>query len=343
LSCALMAATLSVPAFAVDKGNHSQKGSLLVFPKIDVSEGRETLVRIENGFFRPVLVQCYWQNGTKYNESFQFELSANEPKLIFASQYFPTSVGPNPLPAPNGEDYTHVGELKCWAVTKDGTDKLSWNHLMGTATIVDVPSNTSWAYTAAAFRCLANLTEGALCDEAGGLPGRLALDGTEYEYCASKLSIGFSPKGSVRGAFGQSDLTVSGCTQDFRQDATPHYTKLQFDVWNANENRFDGAYQCIDSWWETPLDLIKHNPENFSFGKLGTDWARFEVRGVASTQCTVTTENVGLVGVLATQTLLNPTGPYPFTVSGTNLVGFGQIAGSIDWDPQEVAPQQPQH
>jgi hypothetical protein len=56
------------------------------------------------------------------------------------------------------------------------------------------------------------------------------------------------------------------------------------------------------------------------------------------------TERVGLIGVLATQIdprRLGVDGVDP--VSGTNLVGYGQIAGSIDWDAAGPIEQQPQH
>jgi hypothetical protein len=39
---------LSFSAFAGPVGNTSQKGSLLIFPKIDVSDAHETIVRLTN-------------------------------------------------------------------------------------------------------------------------------------------------------------------------------------------------------------------------------------------------------------------------------------------------------
>ena len=51
---------LSFSAFAGPVGNTSQKGSLLIFPKIDVSDAHETIVRLTNDGKGNVRVKCYY-------------------------------------------------------------------------------------------------------------------------------------------------------------------------------------------------------------------------------------------------------------------------------------------
>jgi hypothetical protein len=336
-------ATLSTSAFALDRANTAQKGSLLVFPKVDVSPGRDTLIRIENGYYAGVDVKCYWQNGTKQSSDFQFKLTKFQPYVIIASETFPRGYGPL------GVEYgpTDRGELKCWAVSYDGQAEISWNHLSGSATIFDFERGSAHEYTAWAFRCLAEANNPRA--ECGTTPGVLLMDGTEYDYCPLKLTTGFSPTNAFGGLFGPSYLTVATCNQDFRQDKELFFTKLDFKVWREDEKQFTGAYQCIDSWYETTLDGVENNPQNFSQFILGNN-ARFVVKGVQSTACNpeYPTSNAGLVGVIATEIgggSLDSTPPGPSGtingVAGTNLVGFGEIPGFVAYDTADTIPEGP--
>jgi hypothetical protein len=356
----LAAAALITSAFALDRANTAQKGSLLIFPKIDVSEGSETIVRIENTYWRPVRVECYFQNATKYHRSVEFYLTPFQPKTIKASDYLPSDTGPFPYADDSNSPYyvenaNYVGELKCWAVSKDTTGQMSWNHLTGSATVLVYDDPSAWEYTAWALRCLNPTTPGVAC---GTTPGNLQLNGTDYEYCPKKLTIGFAPyrdgdsiprRGRVN--YDDTDLTIATCNQDFRQDGDLTYTKLQFDVWNEDEYRLNGAYQCMDSWIEKDLRHIQHNGDNFSYSVLDTKAARFVVRGVGSfaddTICSYYdfrpfTQAAGLVGVIMTE-IQFPTennGGVHQATAGTNLVGFGEIAGSIQYDLLEGVEEQ---
>jgi hypothetical protein len=359
----LAAATLSTSAFALDRANTAQKGSLLIFPKIDVSEGSETIVRIENTYWRHVNVQCYWQNGTKAYRSQEFHLTPFQPLTLKASQFLPSSTGPfrqadNSSSIYYVENATDVGELKCWAVSKDGLSEMSWNHLAGSATILEYDDATAWSYTAWAFRCLTPTTPGALC---GTTPGNLEL-GSEYDACPKKLTIGFAPykddernrRGS-RLVYDDTDLTIATCNQDFRQRRELTYTKLKFDVWNEEETRFNGAHQCIDSWVEKQLRNVQTDYDNFSYDVLGTKAARLVVRGVGSNEddnlCEddegyatgdvnpfrPSTQPAGLVGVISTEIQFPSDNGEREAVAGTNLVGFGEMAGNIQYDPRSTA------
>jgi hypothetical protein len=349
----LAAATLSTSAFALDRANTAQKGSLLIFPKIDVSEGSETIVRIENTYWRHVNVQCYWQNGTKAYRSQEFHLTPFQPLTLKASQFLPSSTGPfrqadNSSSIYYVENATDVGELKCWAVSKDGLSEMSWNHLAGSATILEYDDATAWSYTAWAFRCLTPTTPGALC---GTTPGNLEL-GSEYDACPKKLTIGFAPykdeerRNSHRVVYDDTDLSIATCNQDFRQRRALTYTKLTFDVWNEDEYRFNGAHQCMDSWVEKELRNVQTDEDNFSYDVLGTKAARFVVKALGSREdddlCTdayviPSTQNAGLVGVISTEIQFPSLDGEREAVAGTNLVGFGQMAGNIQYDPRNTA------
>lgn len=319
------AATLSTSALALDRSNTGQKGSLLVFPKIDVSAGRDTLVRIENTYPRAVDLTCYWQNGEKLHIDQHFELTKRQPIALIASEGFPTGFGPLP-----GFGPVDRGELKCWAVSEDGTTEISHNHLSGTATIIDFEAGTAHQYTAWAFRCVVEGgNQGAPCVVDDSI-GSLDLDGTEYEACPRVLNIGFSPTGAFGGLFGPSTLHVSTCNQDFRQDKDFHFTKLQFKTWREDETAYTGSYSCIDSWHETTLDGVQHLPQNFSLTTLG-NVARMEVRAVPSIRCPFPTHGSGLVGVLATE--------IGDDVIGTNLVGFGHRRGYVVYDTDEIVEE----
>jgi hypothetical protein len=326
----LAAATLSTSAFALDRANTAQKGSLLVFPKVDVSPGHETLIRINNGYNQGIDVKCYWQNGTKQTSDFGFKLSKYEPKVIIATETFPSGFGPNPLPGPLDR-----GELKCWAVSNDGQTEVSWNHLYGSATIIDFEGSTAHEYTAWAFRCLAEAGNAkAVC---GTTPGVLLLDGVEYDRCPKSLTAGFSPSGAFGGLFSGNVLYIATCNQDMRQDRSLYFTKLDYTVWRADEQQYTGAYTCIDSWHEEDLDTVQNNPQNFSQFILG-DVARFVVKGHASTACNpyispYVTSEAGLLGVIATQI-----GP---NTAATNLVGFGERDGFVAYDTAEPIAELP--
>ena len=83
------------------------------------------------------------------------------------------------------------------------------------------------------------------------------------------------------------DLSLVSCNQDLRQDFLLHLTKLQFTVWNSNEQSFTGSYVCVDSVEKVGLDPEDQagtgfvNGSNFTFGTLRTANARLQVQGVS--------------------------------------------------------------
>jgi hypothetical protein len=305
ISSALALAVVSASALAAQNvANTSQKGSLLIFPRIDVSDGKATVVRISNDYEGPVSIKCYWKNGTKFFNDFLFEMSSHQPVWFDAASGqgtininpFPTAEGPF---AKDEDQATQEGELKCWASDRAGHNQIVWNHLSGTATVYDFNDGTAYEYNSWNFIARTDAEQG----QPVGEPGQILLDGGKnYDACPAYLVGHFTPAGTAvqfNGvvSFDQNLLTLASCKQDLRQDHGLTYTKAKFDVWNAQEVKFTGAYACMNSWEDISLgDDVDVNGGNFA---VGTGAASFRVQGVASDQCDFETEATGLVGVLS--------------------------------------------
>ncbi|KFI20211.1 hypothetical protein IB75_03640 [Nitrosococcus oceani C-27] len=392
------ASLLSTSALALDRGNTSEKGSLLVFPNVDVSGDRNTIIRIQNDYSDSVSLKCYWKNGTKFFTDFQIELTKFQPIWISAKDGkgtynvppFPTFTnqayldnigvgykGPEKNSINGGPNHRGVtpsqvllpdnaktaGELQCWAVDSSGANEIRWNHLAGSATVVDTSHGTAYEYSAWGFRCLVG-GNGDECVTADA--GKLDLDGTEYEACPKKLIGQFSPAGASVGdvQVRHNELTIASCNQDLTQDQQFHFTKLKFNVWNEQEVKLTGAYQCIDSWHQLLLSDVQNNGRNFS--AFGTNVARFKVKGMKSSVCerpdaprtafvdeSITTEDAGIVGVLSTTYGFgggiiipvedgdNGNGSSGVAEAGSTLHMLGQRTGFISYDPAEEIEERP--
>jgi len=316
LAVALMLMGLcTIASAAQNVTNVSQKGSLLIFPKIDTSpigtlpDGtlvyRDTIVMIANDYYTEQWVKCYWVNWEQEIQDFMFRLTPNQPIWFRASSG--TGTGSEDDPKVNGAvnlppffpgDYT-VGELKCWAVDPSGANQVAFNHLYGNAMIIDTMHSAAFEYNAWAF--IARLP---VADQGKpvGTGGTLVLSGADgaYDACPQYLlynffAIGSSidlPNGAGYADFVETDLTLVPCNQDLRQDRVPTCTKAKFDIWNENETKYTGAYRCIKCWFEGYLDQIDvqkpgkgFGGEKFVYGNLHTTVGRFRVEGVASTVC----------------------------------------------------------
>jgi hypothetical protein len=336
---ALTTALVASGASALDVANTSQKGSLLMYARIDVRSGYDTIVRITNDNNRGVDVKCYYMNEKKGRRDFGFYLTKKQPAWWSVSSGDGTFSVPN---FPNNGDVkvtgdVNIGELICWAVSKSGHNQINFNHLFGDATVYDYRNTSSveaFTYNSWNFRALSGAKGGAV-----GTAGNIKLDGVEYDYCPGYLLANFTPAGAdvpvgptlIRN--NENYLGVISCNQDLRQDYALHYTKLEFTVWNEFESKFTGAYECSDGYHFLPLftgtDVA---PEYFGYDVLGTASAFFQVRGVKSTQCVApsASEASGLVGVISASS----------DEVGTTLNAAGTAAGYVLWDadhhPDEV-------
>lgn len=354
LGVAALAAFTAGTAFAAQNvANTTQKGSLLIWPLINIEGNNETLVEISNDGSHYVKVECYYVNERKGRVDFDFRLSPKQTaswavKSMEGDQIdppgFPDS-GPWGGPAPYAEASAYRGELVCFATNEEVTQQVAHNHLTGIATIVHrlsdppVTNDNAGSLRYSAWSFVARNAQGL--PEADGVaqgrPGVLLLTGAgagTYDACPLYNISEFNTNGSTLGGVTTfaNVLTVVGCRQDLRQDYRLWLTKLQFTVWNAREQSYTGAYICVDSVNSVRLGPDQRyltNPRNFDYGTLKTQNARYQVRGVASTQCPSSVAN-GLLGIHSA----NTSGGF----SGTTTHGAGVQAGAVWWDPQVGTP-----
>jgi len=363
LGMVLSAALFATAAFAAQNvANTSQKGSLLVFPLIDIrgQDTRTTIIEVSNDANSTVSVNCYYVNEKKGRVDFQFGLTAKQTLtwdvLTHSGDIVPPAF-PNDGKFPAGDPAR--GELICFAVDGAGANQVRFNHLTGTATVVYFADKDAsqpkqaFKYNAWSFTARSTAVPPPPDGTPVGTPGNIVLsgdgDGT-YDACPAYLVAEFSPSGASLGSvkYLDNDLSVSICKQDLRQDFAFHFTRLDFLVWNEDESNFSGSYQCTDSVRTLELDqgdlpgvpgIV--NPSNFSFDVLQTANARFQVTGASSTRCRVL-EDTGLVGVLATSIGIKGTtedAELGVTIRGAG-VAVNSAAGFVLWDPQPaVAPQ----
>jgi hypothetical protein len=259
----------------------SKKGSLVVLPSIITVEGFDTIVTIGNDAGSPVWIKCYWMD--QYQKAWDFEvpLTANQ-SIWFSAK---TGAGTKPI-SEFGEQ--NIGELKCWAIDINAANAdteilTKYNHLYASAFIVANHFGfvEAWEYQAWAFALNRALP---VADAAGPLN----LNGTDYDFCPAYLAYNFFAEDANltdgRPAFDYSILALSPCQQDLRQDNAPICTKAKFDIWNENEIKFTGAYQCIKCWWEGELGDMGYEV----FGPCENDigYGRCKTTGVGGSKFT---------------------------------------------------------
>jgi hypothetical protein len=244
---------------------------------------------------------------------------------------------------------------------------INWNHLKGDGLIVNYENGTAWEYNAWAFQARTGI-QGELI----GLPGRLNMDGIMYDWPFSSLLLDFYGTGSTALSGGNqtvmvdTDLTVHAVTADVRQDGCgPVLTKVEASIWNEFETKFSGTRRCICCWDQTMLSNWVRSaaiPNHFKRSALRTDKGKARLDGLASTECdyydlcgpTAMTKRLsncvgGVAGPgflhlsddaailgLATKFLAFSSGDK--ATAGMNLVGMGEQAAFIGYDPTTGSP-----
>jgi hypothetical protein len=143
-----------------------------------------------------------------------------------------------------------------------------------------------------------------------------------------------------------------------RQDRIPTCTKAKFDIWNENETKFTGAYQCLKCWYEGFLNEIGSpsgfGGEKFSYWTLKTSAARFRVQSASNAACRAAfpeclanpAANVltPFVGVLLYAEKLYVDDTFIGVVPYAAVTPFGAGAdgtGYVAWDPQYLPQETP--
>jgi hypothetical protein len=343
---ALSGGVMAAPNIA----NNTQQGSLLVFPRIDVTDGKTTIVRLTNTGNRGIGVKCHYVdfNGLdRYKNSVDFVIRLTKTQAVAWDAYTGEGDG---LHLPSFPKLgSNTGELICWAANVSETSQKAWNQLSGTAEVFDTAEDrkSSYKYTAAAYYDR---------NPAAPVPGLLALDGSEYDKCGKYLIGHFSPVGAqavlrdTPATYARNQISVSSCTQDVSPQGEAvwkgHF--IDFDVYNADEIKFTGAREYGDSWLEVDLqdaagsgvpcdsgwtcyDNIDRNGDNFLYSTLGTFSAMF----VADSS-----EGYGLTGVMVTDVLgVDQSEENDLYQHATNLNTAGSAVGYIAWKPGLPVPE----
>jgi hypothetical protein len=310
-------------AVADNRPSVSKKGSLLVFPNVEVrwfsnQVVQDTFLSVTNDFNGDVFVHFLFVNGddpipavrvgnppvvverahdgwTKFNwtsewtgnESNYFSVMTGLPKG--APRFDGLDTGPGGPGRPDNEgtqDRVLRGFVLAWAVDETG-HQISWNHLQGTATVVNYRDMGAWEYGAYSFQTVSVTTEGS---QVGTDPGKLELNGIDYDSCFNRLLLDFFADGSEpfsapkNGPFVmvETDLTLLPMLQDLRQDNYgPLHTKALFEVWNSNEDFLSHTDHCLWCWDQILLGDIAQ-PNNFLLAQLHTDKGKARIDGVAS-------------------------------------------------------------
>ena len=356
-TAALAVALFAAPAVAqtpTTVGSTSQLGSVLIFPHVTVATGTDTFIEISNHSAGAVNLECSYINEKKGRVDFSFALSGNGTVSWdvgtragdgLAVPVFPTggNFGPPGFQATSAT----LGELVCFAVDPTYNYQVEFNHLYGTATVLDLAVTGTGAqpkqgfkYNAWSFRAWDS--EGSLTDDNAviGTGGTIQLTGTwgAYDACPAQNVSNFMPTGARLGNLDAVNNTIwgVGCDQDLRQDFVPVLTKLEFIVWNVLEDNFTGSYICVDSVFHTLLGTGAGgnfaNPGNFNFSTLKTQDAQYQVVGGVSSVCPAATSNVGLLTIESTHVSIADSANDQDI--GNTAYGVGSITGYIYWDPQ---------
>jgi hypothetical protein len=363
------ALAIATSAYAAPNiAQNTQKGSLLIFPDIRVDDGFNTIVRLSNDGSLAVDVKCIWMDGNKNRTDFIVTLTKNQ-TIWFDARGGDGTIPVNPMPytAANGFDNPFLvgpgateatdtagpyekGMLVCFAVDGGAMNQVKWNHLFGSATVFNGREGTAYEYTAYSFYVPSGSDQGPV-----GTAGTLNLNGLEYDACPLYMTGAMTPAGyhlNSKFVHGEGQfwyfvdanrIAVSSCALNLNQDWQPVYTKLQFDVWDSNETKLTGGYECADSWHESIFTDIDAAAQVFTKSTVDTDALRYRVQGVKSTQCKPTVAETKAVGILAIQSTLISFGPQgPFAATGTNLTAAGkatQPENKIVWDPEGAVPE----
>ena len=322
LCVALVATTATL---GQDRVSASEKGSLLVYPKVELrwdSAGnmiQDTFLDLTNDYPGAVSVQMYFVNGDEatdavYDEGTgdlierahpgcnwldnQIYLTANEPAFWSALTGQEKGVSPftvldpssDPLaqgrPANDGTgDRVLRGFVLAWAVNSAG-EEIRWNHLKGDAMVVNYEATSAWEYNAWAFAATTAWPHGGVLPT----PGELYLDGVEYEQAFDLLLLDFYATGSTALSYGvpvsvDTDLTILPMLIDLRQDGEGPVT-TKVKFDIWNQNEVKfSGTERCISCWDQELVGNYGVPNHFLREHLQTNKGKARYDGMASIVC----------------------------------------------------------
>jgi len=349
IAIASLVAAICCSAYAQNRVSATQKGSVLIFPKIEVrwdvngSLIQDTFVDIANDYITDVHFLAFYVNELCETIHIDSTLTLNEPAWWAAS----TGVGSKAVAPFFGFDQAYddpdgstdlVVRGYLVVIATDVLDRqINFNHLYGQATLVNYAEGDAWEYNAYAFRALIGTTGATI-----GTAGEIQLNGTQYDYAFDYLLLDYFASGSF--AFSgagvvvehETDLTLMITDQDLRQETEgPYVTKAFFRIWNEDETSFTNEF-CLIKWDQS---LISKWGGAFLRTNLQTDKGRARIDGIYSQLCNtvdddnnpvLTSGNFPLLGVQAKILTFDSSA---CAKAGGELVGSGTQSTCILYDP----------
>lgn len=327
-------------AFAQDRVSAVEKGSVLVFPKVEIRYDsamnliQDTFISLSNDFNQDVMAWVWFVSESCTRRGNDITLTQNEPCYWSLATGLPKGLAPfgnlgMPYPDPDGSgDLVLRGYIVVIAINP-AHQQIRWNHLYGQATVVHYGLSEAWEYNAYAFQALQGSN-----GQAVGQAGQIMLDGVQYDSGFNQLLLDYFASGSTAFSGGgrlvshDTDLTLMILTQDLRQDHEgPFTTKAQFSIWNENEVSFAGQEYCFTKWDER---LLSSQGGEFLVGILQTNKGRARIDGVASpVVCGDDSYDYSLLGVAAKVLTFDGS---DIGMAGSNLFGTGSESAYIYFD-----------
>jgi hypothetical protein len=221
------------PNVGIGRGSTTQKGSLIVYPKVEIKWDaagnviQDTFLTLTNDYFEEVTVQLYFVHGdlcTWVDNA--FILTPNQ--SVYWSVLTGQPIGASPFTVLEercpDDDPENVGGTRmrgyvlAWAVDPTTNGEIRFNHLSGLADLINYRDVTAWEYNPWAFQATEAVAHGALLYPPYG---RLDVDGVEYQYAPDVLLLDFFASGAMLpgGISIDTDLTLWIFDADLRENA----------------------------------------------------------------------------------------------------------------------------
>lgn len=333
---AIVAPASDVSGQQLNRVNVTQKGSCLVWPHVEIAWDlvtgdvyTDTIISLTNDLYtNGVRVKLFLVNGDDQipfwiplgggaplepgANQFQdavVDLTHDEPLYWSAltgaktgsmsGAHHPSSIMTSMTALdPDGRDHPDFmnpnvvrvrGFLVAFAIGPNG-EPIRHNHLVGSATYVDYFNNAAFEYKAWTYRAL-------FTSVPGGEPGRLNMNGLDYDANPEFLLMEFFAQGS--DAYGP-DLTVPPSPsvangfvtllpmmQNFTTDRPEQAltTDIKLDVWDENEVPHTNLHRCINCWDSALFDEFATMNNFFTRPYLTTDRGKARFNGRANINC----------------------------------------------------------
>ncbi len=346
-ACALMAQA----SLAQDRASTSQKGSVLIYPKVEIrfdaagNLTQDTFIQLTNDFpSSSVHVVLFFVSEFCDRLYTDIDLTHNQPAYWSAAtgqgtiNVAPLTALTAPYPDPEGSTDNVIRGFLVAIATDLENCQIRWNHLTGLATVVNYADGHASEYNPYAFAA----RSGNNGDPVGSC-GTVYLDGSDYDYSFNTLLLEFIASGSTAFSGGgrvvmhDTDVSLVINDIDVRQDRDQYYTKARYLIWNEDETSFQMEY-CITCYDER---LLSDVGGLFLVQNLQTNMGYAQIAGLASEICDfppdIITTDVALLGV-ATKVLTFDNGDV--TTAASSLPGSGTQSATIWYDANGGGPEE---